>query len=224
MGELDGRCGSCAAFVRIRTDERLGRVGDCALEVYPPPVRQTATCSRYRPKGAGPPPPPARAAGEPRRARSGAPEVRASAPRPLPSPTLPSPTTRPQLPTEIDLDMDINEFKRVLREVLSEELGVKEADIGARWQGGELVLRPGKPGTAEKRVPLDTFFKKIVMVRDKLRLLEAKINAHETLSDADKVQLQAYITGCYGTLTTFNVLFAERDDWFVGASGKDGDA
>jgi hypothetical protein len=127
------------------------------------------------------------------------------------------------LPREIDLDMDINEFKRVLREVLSEELGLKESEIGARWQGGELVLKPGKPGTAEKRVPLDTFFKKIVMVRDKLRLLEAKVNAHESLSEADKVQLQAYITGCYGTLTTFNVLFSEREDWFVGAAGKDGE-
>ncbi len=221
MGELDGRCGSCAAFVRVRTDERLGRVGDCALEVYPPPVRQTATCSRYRPKGAGAPPPPPRAAGEPRRARSApsATEARASTPRPpAATPTL------PLLPREIDLDMDINEFKRVLREVLSEELGLKESELGSRWQGGELVLKPGKPGTAEKRIPLDTFFKKIVMVRDKLRVLEAKINAHEGLSDADKVQLQAYITGCYGTLTTFNVLFADREEWFVGASGKDGDA
>jgi hypothetical protein len=124
------------------------------------------------------------------------------------------------LPREIDIDMDIDEFRRVLREVLAEELGVGRAEMGARWQGGELVLKPGKAGTADKRIPLETFFHKIVMVRDKLRVLEAKINAHETLSDADKVQLEAYITGCYGSLTTFNVLFAERDDGFIGA-GKD---
>lgn len=116
--------------------------------------------------------------------------------------------------------MDIDEFRRVLREVLSEELGLGRSEMGARWQGGELVLKPGKAGTAEKRIPLDTFFHKVVMVRDKLRLLEAKLNAHEGLPDADKVQLQAYITACYGSLTTFNALFADREDWFVGA-GKD---
>jgi len=118
--------------------------------------------------------------------------------------------------------MDIDDFRRVLREVLTEELGVGRSEIGARWQGGEVVLKPGKPGTSEKRIPLDTFFHKIVMVRDKLRLLEAKLNSHETLSDADKVQLQAYITACYGSLTTFNVLFSEREDWFVGAAKDEG--
>lgn len=118
--------------------------------------------------------------------------------------------------------MDIDEFRRVLREVLSEELGVGRAEMGGRWEGGELVLRPGKEGTAEKRIPLDVFFHKIVMLRDKLRVLEQKINAHERLSDAEKVQLQAYITGCYGTLTTFNVLFARREEGFIG-SGRDGD-
>lgn len=119
--------------------------------------------------------------------------------------------------------MDIDEFRRVLREVLADELGLGRAEMGPRWQGGELVLKPGKPGTAEKHVPLDAFFHKIVMVRDKLRLLEAKINAHEGLSDADKVQLEAYITACYGSLTTFNVLFTDRSEWFVGA-GKEGES
>ena len=128
---------------------------------------------------------------------------------------------KPPLPKEIDIDMDIGEFRRVLREVLSEELGLGDTELGNRWEGGELVLKPGKPGTAEKRIPLDAFFHKIVMIRDKLRVLEQKINAHDGLSPADKVQLQAYITGCYGTLTTFNLLFAKREDGFVGASGKD---
>lgn len=117
--------------------------------------------------------------------------------------------------------MDIDDFRRVLREVLSEELGVRDSPIGARWQGGELVLKPGKEGTQEKRVPIESFFHKIVMVRDKLRLLEAKVNAHGGLSDEDKVQLQSYITGCYGSLTTFNVLFASREDQFSGQGGKD---
>lgn len=117
--------------------------------------------------------------------------------------------------------MDIDEFRRVLREVLSEELGMSEVELGGRWQGGEIILRPGKPGTAEKKLPLDTFFHKIVMLRDRLRVLEQRVNAHELLTDADKVQMQSYITACYGTLTTFNVLFAKREDGFSGA--KDGD-
>jgi hypothetical protein len=123
------------------------------------------------------------------------------------------------LPQEIDIDMDIEDFRRVLREVLSEELGVGDVPLGPRWQGGELVLKPGKEGVEEKRVPLEAFFHKIVMVRDKLRLLEAKVNAHSVLTDEDKVQLQSYITGCYGSLTTFNVLFSKREDHFSGQSG-----
>jgi hypothetical protein len=126
------------------------------------------------------------------------------------------------LPKEIDIDMDTDEFRRVLREVLSEELGIGDVELGGRWQGGELILRPGKPGTAEKKIPLDAFFHKIVMVRDRLRVLEQKVNAHEQLSDADKVQMQSYITACYGSLTTFNLLFARREDGFSGA--KEGDS
>ena len=119
--------------------------------------------------------------------------------------------------------MDIDEFRRVLREVLSEELGLGDAEIGQRWQGGELILRPGKPGTAEKKVPLDAFFHKIVMLRDRLRVLEQKLNGHELLTDADKVQMQSYITACYGTLTTFNLLFAKCEDGFTGAKEGDSD-
>jgi hypothetical protein len=127
---------------------------------------------------------------------------------------------RRPLPDEVDIDMDIEEFRRVLRDVLADELGISRAPMAQRWQGGELVLVPGKAGTQEKRVPLDAFFHKIVMIRDRLRVLEQKVNTHEGLSDADKVQLQQYITACYGSLTTFNLLFAEREDGFAGA-GKD---
>jgi uncharacterized radical SAM superfamily protein len=107
----------------------------------------------------------------------------------------------------------------VLRQVISEELGISRPEIVPRWQGGELILKPGKEGTQEKRIPIEAFFHKIVMVRDKLRLLEAKVNAHPGLTDEDKVQLQAYITGCYGSLTTFNLLFSAKGDQFSGSSG-----
>jgi hypothetical protein len=218
VGEYDGRCGSCGAFAGAHDDEKLGRVGRCALDIYPPPVRATSTCTRYRPKGAPAPPPPPRAAGEPRGRRAyGARPASARAPD-----ERPAAPARAALPREVDIDMDISEFRRVLREVLADELGVGEAELGGRWEGGELVLRPGKPGLQEKRVPIEAFFKKIVMVRDRLRVLEQRINAHDHLSAAEKVQMQQYVTGCYGSLTTFNVLFATKEDQFVGA-GRDED-
>ena len=110
--------------------------------------------------------------------------------------------------------MDINEFRSVLREVIADELGITEVELGRRWQGGEMVLQPGDGDTQAKSVPIESFFHKIVMVRDKLRVLEAKLNGHKGLSDEEKVQLQSYITACYGSLTTFNVLFSNRDDNF----------
>lgn len=125
------------------------------------------------------------------------------------------------LPREIDIDMDQEQFRQVLREVLLDELGVGETELGERWQGGEVVLVPGKEGTQEKRIPIDSLFRKVVLIREKLRVLEQKINGHDKLVDEDRLQLQQYITQCYGSLTTFNVLFRHKDDHFSGQSGKD---
>lgn len=115
--------------------------------------------------------------------------------------------------------MDQQEFRRVLREVLQEELGINPVTLGERWRGGELVLKPGRDETQEKRIPIDQFFKKIIGIRDRLRVLEQKLNTSK-LSEAEKVALQQYITSCYGSLTTFNILFADREERFVGASNK----
>ena len=79
-----------------------------------------------------------------------------------------------------------------------------------------MILKPGDPKLATKSVPIETFFHKIVMVRDRLRVLEQRINAHPKLSDAEKVEMQQYVTRCYGSLTTFNLLFREEEDRFVG--------
>lgn len=212
-------CENCAAFTRVRRDEQRGLVGECALEVYPPPVSAGSTCSRHRLKGAAAPPPRPRAAGEPRRSRGVT--SHAAPTRSVSTPATTAPP-RPALPEEIDIDMSPDEFRDVLRQVLHEELGLGQAELGARWQGGQLVLVPGKEGTQEKRLSIEAFFHKIVMVRDKLRVLEAKLNAHDRLSDEEKVQLQAYITGCYGSLTTFNALFSDKSDHFVGSRGDEG--
>ncbi|HET6278228.1 MAG TPA: hypothetical protein VFG08_05540, partial [Candidatus Polarisedimenticolia bacterium] len=87
----------------------------------------------------------------------------------------------------------------------------------SRFEGGVLTLKPGKEGTQEKSIPIDVFFHKITMVRDRLRVLEQRINSHPKLNDSDKVELQQYVTRIYGSLTSFNVLFKEKDDWFIGS-------
>ena len=110
------------------------------------------------------------------------------------------------------------DLELLLRRILRQELGLTAVVPADKWRGGELILRPGKPGLQEKKWPIDSFFHKIVMVRNRLRTLEQQVNASDLPDDA-KVRLQSYISGCYGTLTSFNVLFADEEDQFKGAGG-----
>ncbi len=91
--------------------------------------------------------------------------------------------------------------------------------LGDRWQKGMMLLQPFDKTLKPKEIPVEDFFHKIVMLRDRLRVLEQNINSNKKLSDEDKVNLQQYITRCYGSLTTFNVLFKNKEHWFVGEKG-----
>ena len=95
----------------------------------------------------------------------------------------------------------------------------EKVEIGNKWTGGTITLKPGDTSLKSKEFPIDVFFSKIVMLRDRLRVLEQHINSNKKLSEEDKVNLQQYITRCYGSLTTFNVLFKYTTDQFVGDKG-----
>jgi hypothetical protein len=112
------------------------------------------------------------------------------------------------------------DLELLLRRIIREETGLTPVALSEKWRGGEMILRPGKAGLQEKSWPIETYFHKIVMLRNRLRVLEQQLNSSEIPEDV-KIKLQGYITGCYGTLTSFNILFADEEDRFCGSSEKD---
>jgi hypothetical protein len=120
---------------------------------------------------------------------------------------------------EIETNSDIE--KSLLR-ILRLWGGFSElVPLGERWQNGTMILQPADKTLKPKEVPIEDFFHKIVMLRDRLRVLEQNINSSKTLSEEEKINMQQYITRCYGSLTTFNVLFKNKEQWFVGEKSKE---
>ena len=111
-----------------------------------------------------------------------------------------------------------SDLEMLLRKVIREEAGLTPVAPAPRWRGGQLVLRPASASQQEKAWPIEGFFHKIVMLRNRLRTLEQQVNA-SALPEDEKVKLQGYVTACYGTLTSFNVLFADTEDHFRGSGG-----
>jgi hypothetical protein len=126
---------------------------------------------------------------------------------------------RPRLESSGEvLNMTRDELMELLREAVGDS---DPPPLAAKWEGGRIQLVPGKAELQARELPVDALFHKVVMIRDRLRSLEQKINTHPKLSDAERVEMQQYITRCYGSLTSFNVLFREKSDYFIGQKGAE---
>jgi hypothetical protein len=158
--------------------------------------------------------------GGPRVVVFGAPAAAASAPRAGRAGAEPFPIVSDRERIAPAMTATSDDLELLLRRIIREEAGITAAVPAQKWRGGTLVLRPGVEGQQEKSWPIETFFHKIVMVRNRLRTLEQQVNASE-LADDVKVKLQSYVSGCYGSLTSFNVLFADEADQFKGSGGQD---
>jgi hypothetical protein len=160
--------------------------------------------------------------GGPHPGAAGRPGAARSAPSPAPrTPDLADPfplvsDRERSTPAITEIGEGAIDLEMLLRRIIREETGLTPVVPAEKWRGGALVLRPGKTGVQEKSWPIETFFHKVVMLRNRLRTLEQQLNGAD-LPDDLKVRLQGYITGCYGSLTSFNVLFADEDDQFRGA-------
>ena len=208
FGPEEKVCGNCKLWAAHSVDHR-GWVGVCRLQaergLFPP---SAPLCNKFLPRGVAVKST-EEAARRERSVRGVAPVVR----------------RRERDPNEVvDLEgLERNMTRAELMELIREAVGEggDAPPLANKWEGGTLKLVPGKSDVQGKDIPIDTFFHKIVMVRDRLRVMEQKLNAHPKLSDAEKVEMQSYITRVYGSLTSFNHLFRDKDDHFSGAKGEE---
>lgn len=194
-------CGNCKLWRPHSVDHR-GWVGPCRLQenrgLFPP---SAPICDGFSPKGVAAP----------------APLVEPARSRPLRSVAPTIVKKRADGPEPVALGGELEMTRDELMQIFLDAAGLSEVALAPKWEGGVVRLVPGNPELQAKELPLDAFFHKVVMVRDRLRTLEQKINGHPKLSDAEKVEMQQYITRVYGSLTTFNALFRDRADQFVGS-------
>ncbi len=194
-------CGNCKFWSPHSTDAR-GWVGPCRLQsergLFPPTA---PSCNHLARKGTNAVPTPERSERHRAVTRSVAPQI----------------VRRPADPNQV-IDLEgLNMTRQELIDIVREAAGEPEAPpLAGKWEGGVIQMIPGKADLQAKELPIDALFHKVVMVRDRLRTLEMKLNAHPKLTDAEKVELQAYITRVYGSLTSFNHLFREKSDQFIG--------
>jgi hypothetical protein len=211
-------CGNCKLWRVHSVDPVKGWVGECRVQpqrsLFPP---SAPICNAFAPRGEA-----AKAAAEaPGRAkvvRGIAPVVRSPSGQQR---TVAAPVVRAVDPnTELDFEGDTM-TRQELMELFLEASGLADVPLAAKWEGGTVKLVPANPELQAKDLPIDSLFHKVVMVRDRLRTLAQKINAHPKLTDTEKVEMQQYVTRCYGSLTTFNVLFKDKNDQFVGQKGDE---
>jgi hypothetical protein len=198
-------CGTCAVY-RVIEGRRGLLLGTCRIRTERGEFACTApVCDDYLPRAGARPAPVVQIARAPRPRR----EREELPPR------------RQRIPDGPvgEVEMTREELKALIREAMDEERGGGLAPLAPKWEGGVAVLKPADPALQGKELPLDALFHKVVMIRDRLRVLEQKINANEKLTDIEKVEMQGYVTRCYGSLTTFNVLFREERDRFIGEKG-----
>lgn len=211
-------CGNCKLWRPHSLDEKRGWVGNCRVQpnrgLFPPAA---PLCNSFAPRGEH----------VTARAEAPSPAQRARALQPIgplvrhadgkvATTQTPRSVSAADLAQEIDFEGDTM-TRAELMELFLEASGLTEVSMANKWEGGTVRLVPKDASLQPKDLPIDALFHKVVMVRDRLRVLEQKLNAHPKLSDAEKVEMQQYVTRCYGSLTTFNVLFKEKGDQFIGS-------
>lgn len=213
-------CGNCKLWRAHSVDSVKGWVGSCRMQesrgLFPP---SAPICNVFAPRGEAA----AAIKVEAREQRARplkniGPVIRAS----TGTRVVASPTSVPRVDPGTPIDFEGDTMTRQeLMELFLEASGLSDVPLAQKWEGGTLRLIPSNPELQPKDIPIDSLFHKVVMLRDRLRTMEQKINAHAKLTDAEKVELQQYITRCYGSLTTFNVLFRDKNDYFIGQKGDE---
>lgn len=214
-------CGNCKLWSPHSIDAVRGWVGPCRVQanrgLFPP---SAPICDVFASKhGAGPQVAKPSSPEAPRKPlKNIAPMIRSAA---TASSVVTQRAPEPRNQQPVDLGGELKMTRQELMEIFLEASGQAEVPLAPKWEGGVVKLQPKNPELQAKELPIDSLFHKVVMVRDRLRVLEQKLNGHPKLTDAEKVEMQQYVTRCYGSLTSFNVLFRDKGDQFVGQKGEE---